>query len=54
MRLPERRVIFDLKVPAMIATLGTQTIFRGILKLLCNGNSISFFEPVRRNVRQAL
>ena len=38
-------IIFDLKVPAMIATLGTQTIFRGILKLLCNGNSISFFEP---------
>lgn len=37
-------IIYDLKVPAMIATLGTQTIFRGILKLLCNGNSVSFFE----------
>lgn len=37
-------IIFDLKVPAMIATLGTQTIFRGILKLLCDGNSVSFFE----------
>lgn len=37
-------LVFDLKVPAMIATLGTQTIFRGILKLLCAGNSVSFFE----------
>ena len=37
-------IIFDLNVPAMIATLGTQTIFRGILKLLCGGNSVSFFE----------
>ena len=37
-------IIFDLKVPAMIATLGTQTIYRGILKLLCGGNSVSFFE----------
>ena len=33
-------IIFDLKVPAMIATLGTQTIFRGILKLLCNGKTV--------------
>ena len=38
-------IIFDLKVPAMIATLGTQTIYRGILKLLCAGNSVTFFEP---------
>lgn len=37
-------IIFDLKVPAMIATLGTQTIYRGILKLLCDGNSVTFFE----------
>lgn len=37
-------IIFDLKVPAMIATLGTQTIYRGILKILCDGNSVSFFE----------
>ncbi len=37
-------IIFDLKVPAMIATLGTQTVYRGILKLLCGGNSVSFFE----------
>ena len=36
-------VIFDLKVPAMIATLGTSTIYRGILKMICDGNSISFF-----------
>lgn len=37
-------VIYDLKVPAMIATLGTQTIYRGILKILCNGNSVTFYE----------
>ena len=37
-------IIFDLNVPAMIATLGTQTIYRGILKLACSGNSVSFFE----------
>lgn len=36
-------IIFDLKVPAMIATLGTSTIYRGILKIMCAGNSISFF-----------
>ncbi len=38
-------IIFDLNVPAMIATLGTSTIFRGILKLLCDGNSVTFFKP---------
>lgn len=37
-------IIFDLNVPAMIATLGTQTIYRGILKIICGGNSVSFFE----------
>lgn len=37
-------IIFDLKVPAMIATLGTSTIYRGILKVACDGNSVSFFE----------
>ncbi len=37
-------IIFDLKVPAMIATLGTSTIFRGILKLVCDGNSVTFFK----------
>ena len=37
-------IIFDLNVPAMIATLGTQTIYRGILKLACSGNSVSVFE----------
>lgn len=36
-------IIFDLKVPAMIATLGTSTIYRGILKMMCAGNSVSFF-----------
>ncbi len=35
-------IIFDLKVPAMIATLGTQTIFRGVIKLLCGGLSVPF------------
>ncbi len=37
-------IIFDLNVPAMIATLGTSTIFRGVLKLLCSGNSVTFFQ----------
>lgn len=37
-------IIFDFKVPAMIATLGTSTIYRGILKLICAGNSVSFFK----------
>lgn len=37
-------IIFDLKLPAMIATLGTQTIFRGTLKLLSGGNSKPFME----------
>ncbi|MBO5520452.1 MAG: ABC transporter permease [Eubacterium sp.] len=30
-------IIFDLQVPPMIATLGTQTVIRGIVKLLCKG-----------------
>ena len=30
-------IIYDLKVPPMIATLGTQTVIRGIVKLLCKG-----------------
>ncbi len=38
-------LIFDLKVPAMIATLGTSTIYRAILKLACGGNSVTFFKP---------
>ena len=28
-------MIFDLNVPAMIATLGMQNVIRGIVKLLC-------------------
>lgn len=35
-------IIFDLKVPAMIATLGTQTIIRGVVKLLCDGLNVTF------------
>lgn len=35
-------IIYDLKVPAMIATLGTQTIFRGIIKIMCKGLSVTF------------
>ncbi len=39
-------IIFDLKVPAMIATLGTQTIFRGIIKIMCGGLSVPFKHPL--------
>ena len=35
-------IIFDLNVPAMIATLGTQTVIRGIVKLLCSGLNITY------------
>lgn len=35
-------IIYDLKVPAMIATLGTQAIFRGIIKIMCGGLSVTF------------
>lgn len=35
-------IIFDLKVPPMIATLGTQTVIRGIVKLLCNGLNVTY------------
>lgn len=35
-------IIFDLKVPPMIATLGTQTVIRGIVKLLCSGLNVTF------------
>lgn len=35
-------IIFDLNVPAMIATLGTQTVIRGIVKLLCSGLNVTF------------
>lgn len=35
-------IIFDFKVPAMIATLGMQTILRGIIKIMCGGLSVPF------------
>lgn len=35
-------IIFDLNVPAMIATLGTQTVIRGIVKLLCGGLNVTY------------
>lgn len=35
-------IIYDLKVPPMIATLGTQTVIRGIVKLLCNGLNVTY------------
>lgn len=35
-------IIFDLKVPPMIATLGTQTVIRGIVKLLCSGLNVTY------------
>lgn len=34
-------IIFDLKVPPMIATLGTQTIIRGIVKYISNGLTVN-------------
>lgn len=37
-------IIFDLNVPAMIATLGTQTVIRGIVKLLCGGLNVTFVD----------
>lgn len=43
-------IIFDLKVPAMIATLGTQTIFRGIVKILCDGLSVTFTNKTILNI----
>ena len=39
-------IIFDLKVPAMIATLGTQTIFRGIIKIMSGGLSVPIKHPL--------
>lgn len=35
-------IIYDLNVPAMIATLGTQTVIRGIVKLLCGGLNVTY------------
>jgi ribose transport system permease protein len=35
-------IIHDLKVPAMIATLGTQTVVRGIVKLMCGGLNVTY------------
>lgn len=37
-------IIYDLRVPPMIATLGTQTIIRGIVKLLCGGLNVTFVD----------
>ena len=34
-------IIYDLKVPPMIATLGTQTIIRGFVKIVSNGLTVS-------------
>lgn len=39
-------IIFDFKVPAMIATLGMQTILRGIIKIMCGGLSVPFKHPL--------
>ncbi len=35
-------IIYDLRVPAMIATLGMQTVIRGIVKLLSQGLNVTF------------
>ena len=37
-------IIYDLRVPPMIATLGTSTIIRGIVKLLCGGLNVTFVD----------
>lgn len=37
-------IIYDLKVPAMIATLGTATVIRGIIKLMCNGLNVTYVD----------
>lgn len=37
-------IIYDLRVPPMIATLGTATIIRGIVKLLCGGLNVTFVD----------
>ena len=38
-------IIYDLKVPAMIATLGTQTIIRGIVKIISNALTVNGLDP---------
>lgn len=43
-------IIYDFKVPAMIATLGTQIVFRGIIKILCKGLSVTFTDARILNV----
>lgn len=43
-------IIFDLKVPPMIATLGTQTVIRGIVKLLCGGLNITYTDSRILNI----
>ena len=46
-------IIFDLNVPAMIATLGTQTVIRGIVKLLCGGLNVTFTDTRITNIGTA-
>lgn len=43
-------IIFDLNVPAMIATLGTQTVIRGIVKLLCGGLNVTYTDARILNI----
>ena len=43
-------IIFDLNVPAMIATLGTQTVIRGIVKLLCGGLNVTYTDSRILNI----
>lgn len=43
-------IIFDLNVPAMIATLGTQTVIRGIVKLLCSGLNVTYTDDRILNI----
>ena len=43
-------IIFDLNLPAMIATLGTQTVIRGIVKLLCGGLNVTYTDARILNI----
>lgn len=43
-------IIFDLKVPAMIATLGSQIVIRGIVKLMCSGLNVTYSDPRILNI----
>ena len=43
-------IIYDLNVPPMIATLGTQTVVRGVVKLLCSGLNVTYTDSRILNI----